>query len=102
MLSQQEISFQNNKSSRKSSRRESSISVSSLSTSKTVIPSKDQLVPVHRKKVVVIGDGAIGKTCMLGYYTTKSFPEGYVPTVFESMVVTTKIDDEPVEISFDC
>ncbi len=43
-------------------------------------------------KVVVVGDGAVGKTSMLMSFVEGRMPEEYVPTVFENHAVSQKIE----------
>ena len=52
-----------------------------------------------RKKLVIVGDGACGKTCLLIVFSKDEFPEVYVPTVFENYVADTRVDDKTVELA---
>jgi len=49
-------------------------------------------------KLVVIGDGAVGKTCLLISYANKVFPEDYIPTVFDNYVVNLTAGDRNIEL----
>eukprot|EP01089_Gocevia_fonbrunei_P013817 TRINITY_DN362_c0_g3_i1.p1 TRINITY_DN362_c0_g3~~TRINITY_DN362_c0_g3_i1.p1 ORF type:complete len:199 (+),score=41.08 TRINITY_DN362_c0_g3_i1:88-684(+) len=49
-------------------------------------------------KLVVVGDGAVGKTCLLISYANNRFPEEYVPTVFDNYVVNLTAGDDTIEL----
>ncbi|KAK4337302.1 hypothetical protein RND71_043588 [Anisodus tanguticus] len=55
---------------------------------------------VTRKKLVVVGDGACGKTCLLIVFTEENFPNAYVPTVFENFVKDILLDGKSNKINF--
>ena len=52
-----------------------------------------------RKKLVIVGDGACGKTCLLTVFSKDRFPEGYVPAVFEGYVADIEVDNKQVELA---
>lgn len=49
--------------------------------------------------MIVVGDGACGKTCLLIVFSKDEFPVNYMPTVFDNYVADLQVDDKLVELA---
>jgi len=54
---------------------------------------------IQRFKLVVVGDGACGKTSILTKFTTGEFPLKHIPTVFETAITSMVIDEKEIELT---
>lgn len=48
---------------------------------------------VHRRKLVMVGDGACGKTSLLYVFTKDEMPTSYVPTIFDNYVADMEVEN---------
>ncbi|CAB0044639.1 unnamed protein product [Trichogramma brassicae] len=54
--------------------------------------------PPTRIKVVLVGDGAVGKTSLVVSYSTNGFPPDYEPTAYDKYNVIVNVDGMPINV----
>jgi len=64
----------------------------------SILGSTPEEVDASNLKLVVVGDGAVGKTSLLYVYNNGEFPEEYVPTVFENVAKDVKYKGKTVTL----
>lgn len=57
------------------------------------------MIEAIKRKLVIVGDGACGKTSLLYVFTLGEFPTEYHPTVFENYVTDCRIDGKAVQLA---
>jgi Ras-related C3 botulinum toxin substrate 1 len=70
----------------------------SLALSLSLTHSEMATGSLHHIKCVAIGDGAVGKTCLLVSFTTNAFPNEYIPTVFDNYCANIMVDGRLVNL----
>ncbi|KAL6052276.1 Ras- C3 botulinum toxin substrate 2 [Balamuthia mandrillaris] len=63
------------------------------------VPKLEKVTKLDNVKLVVIGDGAVGKTCLLISYTEDRFDSQYVPTVFDNMSTGVEIEGQIINVN---
>lgn len=49
-------------------------------------------------KIALVGDGTVGKTCMLMSYVCQAFLEDYIPTMFDNFSAIEEVDGELINV----
>ncbi|KAM0674052.1 hypothetical protein GVAV_002570 [Gurleya vavrai] len=50
-------------------------------------------------KVMIVGEGATGKTCMLEVFRSGKFPSEYVPTIVDNFIKETEVDNQKITLA---
>ncbi|KAH8824426.1 small GTPase-binding protein [Flagelloscypha sp. PMI_526] len=70
-----------------------------FSSAHLFLPTNHRAMEFHRRKLVIIGDGGVGKTSLFIKFGKGVFPEGYVPSIFGNYVADLLVDQKNVELA---
>ncbi|GAA6034657.1 hypothetical protein JCM8097_001102 [Rhodosporidiobolus ruineniae] len=62
-------------------------------------PPRSRMATPIRRKLVIVGDGACGKTSLLSVFAMGEFPSEYEPTIFENYVAEIRLDGKAVQLA---
>ncbi|KAK3089264.1 hypothetical protein FSP39_002196 [Pinctada imbricata] len=54
---------------------------------------------LSKVKLVIVGDGACGKTSILIVYSRDEFPEDHLPTVFDTYIKPVNVDGNEIDLA---
>ena len=54
---------------------------------------------INTVKMILVGDGMVGKTSLLTSFTTNTFNSEYMPTIFESTTFGIEVDNKPYTLT---
>ncbi len=72
--------------------------MSTLNNSYVFVLVSDFNMSYIKLKLVIVGDGACGKRCLLMVFRNDEFPPDYVPGVFGNCVIDLTVDDKDIEL----
>ena len=52
-----------------------------------------------RKKLVIVGDGSCGKTCLLTVFSRDQYSDEHIPTIFETSVAQIEVDGKLIDMT---
>ncbi|KAI8058326.1 P-loop containing nucleoside triphosphate hydrolase protein [Syncephalis plumigaleata] len=79
-------------------RRNNTVSKKAIRLFRRLLSCRRSFRPIHRK-IVMVGDAAVGKTALLSIHTAGTFPDDHEPTIFDNYLQETWVDGDAYRLS---